>query len=165
MSTGPSPTAGDASRARSSAGAEARWPGGASRRRWQELYERGPTFRCSDPYLETLYWYRWSGIWLNAAGNEQVTLHEGIGRAHVPRAADGDVWELGQEIDGLCGDGKEVADRRRVAAEWAFHEGEELRRVKSFREAIALYQEALALWRGRVWMSRRRGWGRSWGFV
>lgn len=61
--------------------------GGASRRRWQELYERGPTFRCSDPYLETLYWYRWSGIWLNAAGNEQVTLHEGIGRAHVPRAA------------------------------------------------------------------------------
>jgi hypothetical protein len=23
-------------------------------------------FRCSDPYLETYYWYRWYGLWLNA---------------------------------------------------------------------------------------------------
>lgn len=39
--------------------------GGASRRRWQELFGRVPSFRCSDPYLESYYWYRWYGLWLN----------------------------------------------------------------------------------------------------
>ena len=63
--------------------------GGASRRRWQELFARAPVFRCSDPYLETYYWYRWYGLWLNAiapgAGNyAHPTVCEGIGFFHEP---------------------------------------------------------------------------------
>ncbi|HEX6058979.1 MAG TPA: trehalase family glycosidase [Gemmatimonadaceae bacterium] len=61
--------------------------GGASRRRWQELLARAPGFRCSDPYLETYYWYRWYGLWLNAvspgAGNyAHPATCEGIGPLH-----------------------------------------------------------------------------------
>lgn len=63
--------------------------GGVSRRRWQEMLSRAPAFRCSDPYLETYYWYRWYGLWLNAvqpgAGNyAHPTVCEGIGFFHEP---------------------------------------------------------------------------------
>ena len=65
--------------------------GGTSRRRWSELFGRVPRFRCSDPYLETYYWYRWYGVWLNAiapgSGNyTQPATCEGIGRLHQPTA-------------------------------------------------------------------------------
>ena len=66
--------------------------GGASRRRWSELFGQAPRFRCSDPYLETYYWYRWYGLWLNAIatgkGNyEHPTMCEGIGALHRPSAS------------------------------------------------------------------------------
>ncbi len=66
--------------------------GGVSRRRWDALLGAAPSFRCSDPYLETCYWYRWSGIWLNsvttpAGAYEEQVLCEGIGERHTPRAA------------------------------------------------------------------------------
>jgi hypothetical protein len=33
--------------------------GHASRKRWGDYFASVPAFRCSDPYVETLYWYRW----------------------------------------------------------------------------------------------------------
>lgn len=41
--------------------------GGASRRRWAERLRGVPEFRCSDPYLERYYWYRWAGLLLEGA--------------------------------------------------------------------------------------------------
>jgi hypothetical protein len=66
-------------------------PAGASHRRWQDLFALAPSFRCSDPYLETYYWYRWYGLWLNAvaagAGNYvHPATCEGIGVFHEPIA-------------------------------------------------------------------------------
>jgi mannosylglycerate hydrolase MGH1-like protein len=66
-------------------------PAGASHRRWQELFSLAPTFRCSDPYLETYYWYRWYGLWLNGVapgtGNyAHPTTCEGIAFFHQPIA-------------------------------------------------------------------------------
>jgi hypothetical protein len=63
--------------------------GAASRRRWHDLFAMVPNFRCSDPYLERYYWYRWYGLWLNAidggVGNyEAPTMCEGIGFFHQP---------------------------------------------------------------------------------
>jgi hypothetical protein len=63
--------------------------GVASRRRWRELFARAPVFRCSDPYLESAYWYRWYGLWLNAIapghGNyRHPTMCEGIDFFHQP---------------------------------------------------------------------------------
>lgn len=47
--------------------------GGVSRRRWRERFEDVPEFRCSDPYFEMYYWYRWYTLFLNlvhpAVGN------------------------------------------------------------------------------------------------
>lgn len=39
--------------------------GGVSRRRWRERFEAVPDFRCSDPYFELYYWYRWYTIFLS----------------------------------------------------------------------------------------------------
>ncbi|MEP7345253.1 MAG: hypothetical protein ABI877_08295, partial [Gemmatimonadaceae bacterium] len=63
--------------------------GAASRRRWHDLFAMVPQFRCSDPYLERYYWYRWYGLWLNAidggVGNyDAPTMCEGIGFFHQP---------------------------------------------------------------------------------
>ncbi|MBV6523009.1 MAG: hypothetical protein MNPFHGCM_03175 [Gemmatimonadaceae bacterium] len=63
--------------------------GAASRRRWQDLFALVPRFRCSDPYFERYYWYRWYGLWLNAidggVGNyDSPTMCEGIGFFHQP---------------------------------------------------------------------------------
>lgn len=54
--------------------------GGASRRRWRDYFSRAPAFRCSDPYVEHCYWYRWSCLELLAAGRFGVC--EGAGRLH-----------------------------------------------------------------------------------
>jgi hypothetical protein len=62
---------------------------GASRRRWHAWFERVPQLACSDPYLETYYWYRWYGLHLNATaaghGNHRwPSMCEGIGFFHQP---------------------------------------------------------------------------------
>ena len=38
----------------------------ASRKRWGDYFASVPVFRCSDPYVETLYWYRWYVMRVNA---------------------------------------------------------------------------------------------------
>jgi hypothetical protein len=75
--------------------------GGASRRRWSEMFALVPDFRCSDPYFENYYWYRWFGLWLNAiapgTGNYQhATMCDGVGEFHQPstRSAAAHVREL-----------------------------------------------------------------------
>ena len=75
--------------------------GGASRRRWAERFARVPDFRCSDPYLEHYYWYRWYGLWLNAIEHDAGAIAapaicEGIGELHTPSvlAAPAHVREL-----------------------------------------------------------------------
>ena len=65
--------------------------GGASRRRWAERFGRAPAFRCSDPYLERCYWYRWYGLWMNAIELDAGAIAapamcEGIGALHTPSA-------------------------------------------------------------------------------
>src|ERR1019366_5875590 len=42
--------------------------GGASRKRWGVYFAAQPAFRCSDPYVESLYWYRWYVLRVNAHG-------------------------------------------------------------------------------------------------
>ena len=54
--------------------------GGASRRRWRDYIGGVPAFRCSDPYVEHCYWYRWSVLELLAAGSLGVA--EGAGQLH-----------------------------------------------------------------------------------
>ena len=58
-----SPGAGDASPAGERTGTF----GGTSRRRWGDWFSALPAFRCSDPYLESLYWYRWYVLRVSAA--------------------------------------------------------------------------------------------------
>lgn len=54
--------------------------GGASRRRWRDHLGRVPAFRCSDPYIEHCYWYRWSCLAMLGAG--RLGVCEGTGRLH-----------------------------------------------------------------------------------
>lgn len=54
--------------------------GGASRRRWREFLAQVPAFRCSDPYVEHCYWYRWSLLELLSAGGRGVC--DGTGPLH-----------------------------------------------------------------------------------
>ena len=54
--------------------------GGASRRRWRDFFTRVPAFRCSDPYVEHCYWYRWSCLELLAA--RSLGVCEGSGFLH-----------------------------------------------------------------------------------
>ncbi len=68
--------------------------GGASRRRWQEMFDLAPRFSCSDPYVERYYWYRWYGLWLNAIAPgvgmyRYPATCEGIGAFHQPIAYSG----------------------------------------------------------------------------
>ncbi|HKG93585.1 MAG TPA: hypothetical protein VKA84_16875 [Gemmatimonadaceae bacterium] len=56
--------------------------GVASRRRWKELFARAPAFRCSDPYLERYYWYRWYGLTLQA-------VEPGLGNYAHPSVCEG----------------------------------------------------------------------------
>jgi hypothetical protein len=42
--------------------------GGASRKRWGDYFAALPAFRCSDPYIESVYWYRWYVLRVNAHG-------------------------------------------------------------------------------------------------
>ena len=65
--------------------------GGTSRRRWAEHFSHAPDFRCSDPYLEHYYWYRWYGLWFNTVEHDAGAIGapamcEGIGELHTPSA-------------------------------------------------------------------------------
>jgi hypothetical protein len=77
-----------ANRAAAAAGRRSAMPGGlpplaaASRRRWATLVEAVPRFACSDPYLETYYWYRWYTLALN-------TIVGGVGSLQHPGVCEG----------------------------------------------------------------------------
>jgi hypothetical protein len=57
---------------------------------WSRFFSMVPGFRCSDPFLDRHWWYRWYGLRLNgiAAGAApnyaHPTVSEGIGYFHVP---------------------------------------------------------------------------------
>lgn len=56
---------------------------------WRSYFASVPAFSCSDPYLETYYWYRWYGLRLNTIrtvlGNYRYpAVAEGIGYFRVP---------------------------------------------------------------------------------
>ncbi len=54
----------------------------ASRRRWGAFVERVPSLGCSDPYVETQYWYGWYGLSLN-------TIAAGVGTFQHPCVCEG----------------------------------------------------------------------------
>ncbi|MFI5207891.1 MAG: hypothetical protein ACHQX4_07715 [Gemmatimonadales bacterium] len=63
----------------------------ASRASWEGFFETVPTFRCSDPYFERYWAYRWYGLRLGglAAGWGSYVAPSaaaGIGAHHVPAA-------------------------------------------------------------------------------
>jgi hypothetical protein len=63
----------------------------ASKASWEEFLGGVPVFRCSDPYFERYWAYRWYGLRLNGIaggwGNYPVpTVCEGIGYFHQPIA-------------------------------------------------------------------------------
>lgn len=63
----------------------------ASRASWGEFFDRIPVFRCSDPYFERYWAYRWYGLRLNGIaggwGNYPApTVCEGIAYFHQPIA-------------------------------------------------------------------------------
>ena len=77
-----------------------RWPAASTRRPvvapkaatddWRRFFAAVPRFRCSDPFLERHWWYRWYGLRLNgiAAGSapnyRQRSVCEGIDFFHTP---------------------------------------------------------------------------------
>jgi hypothetical protein len=52
---------------------------------WSDYFEDLPQFSCSDPHLDTYYWYRWYGLRLFAAEPDDATnyrysaVYEGLG--------------------------------------------------------------------------------------
>ncbi len=61
----------------------------ASRASWESFFDSVPAFRCSDPYFERIWSYRWYGLRLNGIaagwGNYVApTVAEGIGYFHQP---------------------------------------------------------------------------------
>lgn len=60
-----------------------------SEQAWQSYFASIPDFSCSDPYLETYYWYRWYGLRLNTISAQignyyHPAVAEGIGYFRVP---------------------------------------------------------------------------------
>ena len=65
-----------------------------SRADWEAYFASVPAFTCSDPYLETAYWYRWYGLRLltvdvRAGQLPYPCVFEGIGafRSHITYSA------------------------------------------------------------------------------
>jgi len=59
-------------------------PADRARRTWRHFFQKVPYFRCSDPYIERAYWYRWYGMGLNTVhpsdfGVKHTCVFEGIG--------------------------------------------------------------------------------------
>ncbi len=72
-----------------------------SNQNWQRYFASVPSFRCSDPYLEHHWWYRWYGLRLNGIAPADLnyrhpTVCEGIAYFHVPitYSAPGQMREL-----------------------------------------------------------------------
>jgi hypothetical protein len=51
--------------------------GGTSRKRWADYFAALPSFRCADPYLESMYWYRWYVLRVNAHGPAVGAMNAG----------------------------------------------------------------------------------------
>lgn len=78
----------------------------ASRAGWEAYFASVPAFTCSDPYLETAYWYRWYGLRLSTVhvGAGQLPypcVFEGIGafRSHITYSAQCHLRELSWQPD------------------------------------------------------------------
>jgi len=59
-------------------------PADRATRTWRSFFQSVPYFRCSDPYIERCYWYRWYGLRLNMVppaeyGPKHPCVFEGIG--------------------------------------------------------------------------------------
>lgn len=70
-------------------GADAADPVRDAESRWRAYFAQVPTFRCSDPYLEKYYYYRWYGLRLNTIDPHQghyqhPVVCEGIGYFRLP---------------------------------------------------------------------------------
>jgi len=66
-------------------------PGSASRANWHAFFDETPTLKCSDPYIQHYWYYRWYGLQLcgheGGAGNYVYPgCCEGTGYFHVPIA-------------------------------------------------------------------------------
>lgn len=77
-----------------------------SRKSWERYFESVPYFSCSDPHLETYYWYRWYGLRLQTvqlqAGNlPYPCIFEGLGafRSHITYSAQCHVREVSWMAD------------------------------------------------------------------
>ena len=60
-----------------------------SEKSWNSYFRSLPVFRCSDPYVERYWWYRWYGLKLHAVepgapNYRHRTVTEGIAYFHVP---------------------------------------------------------------------------------
>lgn len=51
-----------------------RRPLSLSEKSWEQWFRSVPYFCCSDPYLQTYYWYRWYGLRLNRVQDESDSL-------------------------------------------------------------------------------------------
>ncbi len=58
--------------------------GGTSRKRWADYFAARPSFRCADPYVESMYWYRWYALRVNAHG-PAVNATNAVGAARELR--------------------------------------------------------------------------------
>lgn len=58
-------------------------PADRATRTWRSFFQGVPYFRCSDPYIERAYWYRWYGLRLNLVqpadyGPKHACVFEGV---------------------------------------------------------------------------------------
>ncbi|HEY3283953.1 MAG TPA: trehalase family glycosidase, partial [Armatimonadota bacterium] len=51
-----------------------RRPIGVSEKAWEQWFRSVPSFTCSDPFLQTYYWYRWYGLRLNRVQDDSERL-------------------------------------------------------------------------------------------
>ncbi len=99
----------------------------ASRASWEAYFASVPAFSCSDPHIETAYWYRWYGLRLQSVDAQNGHLpfpcvFEGIGafRLHVSYSAQCHMRELSWLQDSSLAQGtllNFVASQTRTADE------------------------------------------------
>ena len=83
-----------------------------SRKHWETYFESVPYFACSDPALETAYWYRWYGLHLqtvrvNTGNLPHPCIFEGLGafRSHITYSAQCHVRETSWMSDSTLAKG------------------------------------------------------------
>ncbi len=84
----------------------------ASRAGWEQYFASVPAFSCSDPFLETAYWYRWYGLRLmtvdvRAGQLPYPCVFEGLGsfRSHITYSAQCHLRELSWRHDATTAQG------------------------------------------------------------